>query len=329
MQHSFNFKFWLGALSTAIPMLALLVAIAILSANDLPKPALPAWGRSYLTGYNAAQIDHYLFRFGLFGFGDRIKKADVLILGSSHALFGISAEMISTALSRQRGNSVTAFNLAVGGDGLGFAREVLEAKRTHGQTLLLDVYSNDGGLLSPAARKVLQADILVAYVGVALATTEFARDWLFDKLLPRIDLGDGAKPRVERSLRPVVTRRWDNGDLDDLWTPEHGSLFRNPPQTLVSRLRTDPRQPKGPHLALLPEYRDYLVSRDSRVVLTLVPYNDYRVDEAKLIAEQTGRPFLHIESGDLQSLDGGHLNARSRAIVTRRLLDRLFDQPAR
>src|SRR5262245_18398266 len=29
------------------------------------------------------------------GFGDRIRKADVLILGSSHAMFGISAQTIS------------------------------------------------------------------------------------------------------------------------------------------------------------------------------------------------------------------------------------------
>lgn|SRR5215471_16965521 len=329
MQHNFNLKFWLGVLSTGIPMLAMLVAIAISSGNDLPKPAFPTWGRTYLTGYNAAQIDHYLFRFDLFGFGDRIREADLLILGSSHALFGISAEQISTSLSRQRGHRVAAFNLAVGGDGLGFAREVLEANRTHGQTLLLDLYSNDGGLLSPAARKVLQGDILVAYVAVALATTEFARDWLLDRLLPRIDFGRGASLRVERHLRPVVTRRWDNGDLDDLWTPEHGSLFQKPAQTLVPRLLIDPLQPKGPHLALLPKYRDYLASRDSRVVLTLVPYDDYRVDEAKLIAEQTGRPFLQIEPADLQSLDGGHLNAGSRSIVTRRMLDHLFDQSAR
>jgi hypothetical protein len=331
MQKTFNLMFWKGVFSTVAVSSAILVAIAVFtSGNNPPKPAIPIWSHTYLSIYSAGHLDHYLFRFGLFGLGERIRKADVLILGSSHAEFGISAETISAVLSERWGRAVTAFNLAMpAGEGLGFAREVLEANKAQGQTLLLDLYSNEQGLPSHIARKVLQTSILSAYIAVAAPTTEFVRDWLLDGFLPRIDFGLGASVRVDRFLRPIITRRWDNGDLDDVWTPEQGSLFRSTPAKLMASLPTDSAQLKGAHPTLLPEYGAYLASKDFSVALTLIPYDGYRLDEAKRVAEQIGRPFLQIEPNDLQSLDGGHLNAVSRDVATRRLIDRLSDPAAR
>lgn len=331
MQKTFNLMFWKSALGAAVGSSAILVAIAVFTSRETPrKPAIPIWGHTYLSGYVAGDLDHYLFRFGLFGFGDRIRKADVLILGSSHAMFGISAETISATLSERWGRPVTTFNLAMGaGEGLGFARELLEAHKAKGQTLLLDLYSNEQGLPSPVARKVLQTGVLGAYIAVAAPVAEFVRDWVFDGFLPRVNFGLGASVGVDRFLRPVVTRRWDNGDLDDVWTPEQGSLFRNTQVKRVSRLPTDHVELKGAHPTLLPEYRAYLTSKDFSVALTLVPYDGYRLDEAKRVAEQIGRPFLEIEPRGLQTLDGGHLDAASRDVATRRLIDRLRDSAAR
>jgi hypothetical protein len=331
MHEAFNRMFWKGALSAIAMSSALLVGIAVFtSGNNPPKPAIPIWGHTYLSAYRTGHFDHYLFRFGLFGFGDRIRNADVLILGSSHAMFGISAEAISTALSERQGRTVTAFNLATGaGEGMGFAREILEANKTQAQTLLLDLYSNERGLPSEVAQKALRANILGAYIAVAAPTTEFVRDWLFDGFLPRINFGLGASLRVDRFLQPVITRRRDNGDLDDVWTPEQGSLFQDPPAKLISSLPTDSPQLRGAHPTLLPEYGAYLVSKDLSVVLTLIPYDGYRLDEAKRVAEEIGRPFLPVEPKDLQSLDGGHLTAASRTVATRRLIDRWSDPAAR
>jgi hypothetical protein len=330
MQKTFNLMFWKGALSAAAVSSAILIAIAVsASGNSPPKPAIPIWGKSYLSAYGAGILDHYLFRFGLLGFGDRIRKADILILGSSHAEFGISAGTISAVLSERWGRPVMAFNLAMpAGEGLGFAREVLEANNASGKTLLLDLYSNEQGLPSDIARKVLHTDIVGAYIAVATPVAEFVRDWFFDGLLPRINFGLGASVRVDRFLGPVITRRWDNGDLDDMWVPDQGSLFQGMRANLV-RLPTASTHLKGAHPTLSPEYEAYLASRDFSVVLTLIPYDGHRLDEAKRVAEQIGRPFLQIEPNDLQSLDGGHLSAESRDVVTRRLMDRFSDSTAK
>ena len=79
---------------------------------------------AYAVGHSAGHTDHYFFHFGLFGVGDRIKNADVLIVGSSHAIFGLSAERIAAALSERWGRPVTVFNMALGfGEGIGFSRD--------------------------------------------------------------------------------------------------------------------------------------------------------------------------------------------------------------
>ena len=296
--------------------------------SNPPKPPIRVWGPTYLSAY-VGLLDHYLFKFGLFGFGDRIRNAEVLILGSSHAEFGLSAETISAALSARRGRPVAAINLGVASDGMGFAREILEANKAQGQTLIVDLYANNQGGLLGAAQKALQTDILGAYVAVAAFTADYVKDWLFDGLLPRINFGLGARMRADRFLYAVITRRRDNGDVVEVWAPVQGRLFQSVPEKTISKVPTNSAQLKGPPPTLLPEYAAYLASRKFSVGLTLIPYDGYRLDEAKRFAEQIGTPFIEIAPNDLQSFDPSHLDAVGRDVATRRLVDRWPDMTPR
>jgi hypothetical protein len=85
---------------------------------------------------------------------------------------------------------------------------------------------------------------------------------------------------------------------------------------------TNSTQLKGPPPTLLPEYAAYLASRKFSVGLTLIPYDGYRLDEAKRFAEQIGVPFVEIVPDDLQAFDPSHLDAVGRDVATRRLIDR-------
>src|SRR4029079_14864429 len=226
----FKRRFWIGALGAAAMSSAILFSITVyVVGSNPPKPPIRVWDRTYLSAY-VGLLDHYLFKFGLFGIGDRIRNAEVLILGSSHAEFGLSAETISAALSAHRGRTVAAFNLGVASDGMGFAREILEANKAQGQTLIVDLYANNQGDLSAAAQKALHTDILCAYVAVAALTADYVKDWLFDGLLPRINFGLGARMRADRFLYAVITRRRDNGDVIEVWAPVQGRLFQSAPE---------------------------------------------------------------------------------------------------
>ena len=107
MVKEFNVRFWTGTCAAAVICFGTVaVATVLTSASNPPKPAFPLSGTSLPVGLcvgHSGHADHYAFRFGLFGVGDRIKNADVLIVGSSHAIFGLSAERIAAALSERWG----------------------------------------------------------------------------------------------------------------------------------------------------------------------------------------------------------------------------------
>ena len=190
-----------------------------------------------------------------------------------------------------------------------------------GKTLLLDLFSNDQGRPSDAARRVMQTDILGAYISVASTVTDFVRDWLIDGWLPRIYFGSGVSLRAERFLGLFGVRRCDNGDLEEVWFPQLGGVFRHTPARLVSGLGADTSQLKGPPPTLTADYEAYLRSDDFRVALTLIPYDGYRLEEAKRVAEQTGRLFLELEPAGLQFWDLNHLIAESRDLASQRVSD--------
>ena len=154
----------------------------------------------------------------------------------------------------------------------------------------------------------MQTDILGAYVSVATTVTDFVRDWLIDGWLPRIYFGSrtvslaaraqqpaSVSLRVERFLGVFVIRRCDNGDLEEIWFPELGACSETCRHTGV-RIGRRFAQSKGPFPTLAPEYEAYLRSADFKVALTLIPYDGYRVEEAKRVAEQIGRPFIEVEN---------------------------------
>src|ERR1700752_4734965 len=107
--------FWGSVVVAAAATMLLLRLYALPLLGDLPpKPDLPVPGRSYVSAYRASEVDHHLFKFGLFGFGQRLRDADILIAGSSHPQLGISASELGHALTRATGRPVKDFNLAVG-----------------------------------------------------------------------------------------------------------------------------------------------------------------------------------------------------------------------
>jgi hypothetical protein len=72
--------------------------------------------RQFVAEYGGvgAYVGHLLYYWGLFGMRDRIRQADIVLLGSSHTQFGLSARQLSEILSRESGRPIKAFNLGLG-----------------------------------------------------------------------------------------------------------------------------------------------------------------------------------------------------------------------
>src|SRR5262245_19103421 len=138
LMRAFLRPFWLSAaLSLALCLLAAHAALIIGRQNDVAKPPLPIPGRTYVSSYPRGFADHYLFLFGLFGFGERIHNADVLISGSSHPQLGLSADQLSHGLSEKSGSHVRAFNMSLAfGEGMAFTRDILQRNDIEEKTMI-------------------------------------------------------------------------------------------------------------------------------------------------------------------------------------------------
>ena len=150
-----NNRFWLSTFLATVLCGGTLQAINVgLTGWPAPKPRLPMPGYEYISATRDGQTDHSLFYFNLFGFGDRIKAADVLVLGSSHAQFGISAALLADATSTDSKNR-RGFNAALGGgEGLAFAALLVERHRSERDLIVFDPFANGRGLSTEAIRTV-------------------------------------------------------------------------------------------------------------------------------------------------------------------------------
>ena len=114
---SFTRSFWLAFLPTAVVFLIWLHLIWKHDYRKLqPRMGAPVWGKTYVALYDFSSdhgnIDYYLFHTGIFGFRQRINEADLLLFGTSHVQFGLSAGQLAEKLSAAEGRPIKVFNLA-------------------------------------------------------------------------------------------------------------------------------------------------------------------------------------------------------------------------
>jgi hypothetical protein len=142
--------FWIGFILAALVSGGALQATSIaMIGYPAPRPAIPIPGSEYISATRDGQADQGMFYFNLFGFGDRIRNADALVIGSSHAEFGIEAARLP---------GKRPFNMALGGgEGLNFASKLLDKYEPHPSIIALDPFSPDGDSTSTESTNVLRS----------------------------------------------------------------------------------------------------------------------------------------------------------------------------
>jgi len=294
--------------------------------RQLPlRPPLWLGGASFLSDYGShGSTAHYLFRFGLFGMRDRLLKSDLLFLGSSHVEFGVSAARLTSELSRRKGRPVRAYNLGSGfGDGIGFAREVIAANDLRDKTVVLDLFSPMGEGDSDYARVVGRSNSLGAYLKVWDAWLRYGDDWLLDPVMPVFSTRTGAKlsDSVARTrlLGVCTTRSWESGDVDEMWAPTLGFVFKNPAPGVAQPMgHDDPFHIQGygtwnVSAATLAFFAD----RRLRPAFMLLPFAGYEYTSAPAQAS----PLMTVPSDGLTFYDQAHMTESGRGLATQRILE--------
>jgi len=318
-------QFWIACLGTLAVVVSVLHFSWAAAYRQLP-PRPPLWlgGQSFLSDYGThGSTAHYLFRFGLFGMKDRLLKSDLLLLGSSHVEFGVSAATLSDELSRWKGRPIRVYNLGSGfGDGIGFAKEIISSNDLRDKSVILDLFSPMGEGDSNYARIVGQGNSLGAYLKVWDAWLRYGDDWLLDPVTPFFSTRTGMKltDSVERTrlLGICTTRTWETGDVDEMWAPTIGFVFQNPaPGTAQPMSRDDPYRMAGYGTwNLSGATLAFFADRHLQPAFMLLPFEGYEYTKPPANAS----PFIAVSSDDLTFYDQLHLTAAGRDLSTQRIV---------
>ncbi len=327
---SFARSFWGALLPTAVVFLLWLHLIWKHDYLKLSPPVRPpVWGKSYVAIYDLSDdhsnVDYYLFYTGIFGFGQRIKQADLLLFGTSHVQFGLSAQQLAQKLSAADGRPVKVFNAAVIGSSQDMIGDIVGANQIHDKTTIFDLFALNAPPPDSAPNfilRALSAHDLDAYVHVGKCWTDFWRDWLLDSLLPSLHIGNPAHHGKiilrRRFLKYTVIRDWNNGDAIAFWIPS-GPVYPN--WNLHAKLPIDDTfhpYATSPNGGIGRSFQSaFLQAQHLHAIYTLLPFDGSNLG----IVPSDARPYVPISPEGLYTWDGSHYTGESRAIATERLFE--------
>jgi hypothetical protein len=298
---------------------------APLIAKQPPRPPF-YFSKDLFLGFDepGQSVPHYLWRFGLFGFDQKLRTADVIVIGSSHVWFGFSASLMAQKLSALAGHPIHVVNMGLGGADVACQARILKYRGITHRIVLVDLFANLGEKNSPWGEEVERIDWFQAYVHVLRIWVNGIREWCLDPWLPNFKLYQNHFVLL-RMIEGVFANRWDTGDTEYMWNPGLGYTFkRGVPPPANMNMTFDPAAPPfpfgvDPRIELPHAVSAVVETNHLRPLLTLIPYLSYQPERAQLVARQTGYPLLVIEPQGLTFRDGDHLNAAGRDLATERL----------
>jgi hypothetical protein len=339
---SFKSGFWASFGLIAVVIFApMILATRIDSARLPPKPDFPIPGRRFVAEYGGqgANVAHLVYWWGLFGSENRIRRADVLLLGSSHTQFGLSARQLSEDFSRDAGRPIRVFNVGLGCDTpLSFDASLLDHLDIRNRTVIADTFAYSYDPYNYACFSEFSG-ITDRVEGLSKALAMWSRfdfDWLLDGSVPRIDLRH-QRAKIGRYLNETATiLDWQYGDAAYLFRPDEGEEFPLPVAddtiadgSAVTGADGQPWRLASGTMPLPKDFQSIMDRRHIQPIFTLVPFvltPGFNLDRyenvAQLLAGQVGRasmPFVTISAKGLTSFDGGHLTGAARSVATDRL----------
>jgi hypothetical protein len=307
----------LGA-TVAFFILKMILGTGIDASSPLPTVRWPDWRHEYLSAYRGVSATHNLISLGMFGVGRRIREADVLFTGSSHAEFGFSAEEL-VAYFRLRGVSIKAYNIGVGfGEGFAFPSAIIDRYRLRDKVIVEDMYRV---LTSPSkvAEEALHDNAGTRLVRLLNMWLSFSVDHALDGILAKVEVIDG-RIYVHRQIeQTVMYRRWADGDLTEFW---HGQLGHMLDHWSAPFNRPDPNagseqiDAEALRRVMNPER---FAKLHLTVFATYIPWVSDTGQGSLTAAAHAGIPVLSLRGDKVQLLDAQHANHVGRAIVTEQI----------
>ena len=289
----------------------------------LPELYLPI-SPSYISGDRTMSTDHALFYFGIFGWGKRIRQADILLMGSSHVEFGLSAEQLSAILEQRLGRHYNILNLGRGhGDSVAFTRALIDHYRLRNKIIITDMFDPYEGELSPYASMTLNYSLVRAYYSVINDTLDIWVQGFKDMLrMPDLQFEHG-KITWNRSLQFLTTRHSASGDVNYVFeNRDNRYANKNPLPENIPEEKRFPLWGGNDNLTYLEQ--DWCIARRLQCFYTAIPWPPVSVRQADSLAAEHHLSYIPFPRDGLTYWDTDHLDQTGRDIATKRLADKLI-----
>ena len=143
MNHRQSLTFWLAMASVASAGLAFARWSRPETGLLAPQEAF-SFRDKYLASYGSVSLDRYILSYDILGASRPLREADLLVLGSSKAMYGVSARRIQQSLEA-KGLIKGAYNLGFGhGEGLVYPAWLIERMEIRDKIILMDATDNTG-----------------------------------------------------------------------------------------------------------------------------------------------------------------------------------------
>lgn len=312
-----QWRFWVGAVAMLVAAVTFLLPIYRNPVYFVPWPSVfVSWYRNNAF-WPALTHEHTPLTRA-------IHDSNVLLLGSSKTLYGLSA---STLTKRFRSQNIKFFNLGiVGGEGSVGANKVINDLDLHDKILGINIDDNMlSNFSSPQMKAATKMDWFQAESAIYSVRANATIETLLDHVgLPQLKIGKSVTLRdrlLPRGLRSLTTG--DSPPVVDGSYSKNKCAYKLPPalphQTLPRRYLNEPG---------LRRIMSNWMQRGMKFVFFVLPYgsaerSNYTPAMSKWAAERYGGVAIPIEWRGLTSCDHIHLERASKAKATQRLADGL------
>ena len=329
----YNQLFWISFVSASLTTSIILHLIWNHKYKRFPKrPELINFQTQYLGDDESYSATHILYRYGLFGTDKIINSADLLLVGTSHMEFGVSAKKLEDILSKEYGRQLRVFNLGMGGgESTDFVKTILSSKKVENKVIIIDLHDPLEDNWSYLAKVSNNLNILQAYIKIYNLWFDYYRDWCLDPIFPRfrpfmevknVTLLSDINKKVfayRRFLGYFSVREWSSGDIVSYFGPTTGELTDTKkmiPLSATSKCLDGENQ----GVRMNHKLEESLLASSNRVVTTLVPWDGYAL--VNIPTDATN--FINMTSDNLYTFDRLHLVESSKNLNTKRLAAELI-----
>jgi hypothetical protein len=309
----------------AIAALIFFALLMVVHRFDGILPGPPGAGFSdggFVWYYGEYGVDYNMFRLNLFGEGQRIRDADILLYASSKGIYGFRTDILSKGINKSDAPQAKLFNASLAwGEGLAYLGDIVRDLDLHRKIFIIDLSVQASiYFYSGMAQTALTEHTLTAYESTFNLWLRYCFDRLFQEL-PVLSLdADGWKLKPRPSLS--YSRSWLTGD--------DTSRDMQPKYPVVEGRLDVPFDTDGRMRKLFDDFKQ----RDIEIIFTSIPTGaglgaPVQSDPvwSRQVAAELGLPYVMVDASGLYTSDTVHLDPASADLFSERLGKALAEPP--